>query len=65
MKFMFFSIIKYRYSDILLNNHKIHYAVDKAFEVIRIMYFNRTGPSCYSTIFLTLVPGNKMELFRT
>ena len=41
------------------------YSVDKTFGVIKIIYFNRTGPRCYSAIFLTPVLANKMELFCT
>ena len=30
-----------------------------------LIYLNRTGPTCYSTIFLTSVLANKMELIHT
>ena len=42
---------------------KFIYSVDKTLGVIKIMDLNWTGPRCYSSIFLTTVPSNKMELF--
>ena len=53
MKFIFFAIIN------------LIYSVDKRFRIIEIMDFNRTGPTCCSTIFLMTVRANKMELFHT
>ena len=40
-----------RYSDILLKNINFIFPIDKTFRVIEIMDFNRTEPTCYSTIF--------------
>ena len=48
--------IKDRKSDILLKIINFIYSVDKTLRVIKILDFNRTGPICYNTLFLTPVP---------
>ena len=44
-------------TDGLLKNHNFICYVDKAFRLIKIMDFNRTGPTCYSTIFPNVSSG--------
>ena len=46
--------------------NEVNVFFNKAFRGVKIMEFNRTGPTCYSAIFfLTPVPANKMMLFHT
>ena len=59
MKFMILSSC----SDILLKNHNFIYSVDKAFQVIKVMDLNWTGPHILQYYFNMPVLANKMEVF--
>ena len=65
MKFMFFSI-KYRYSDILLKNTKTSFILlIKVFGLSEKLILMGLNQHATELIFLTPVPADKIDLFRT